>query len=190
MSRRAVARRRHGRTARQRPVRIRWSPAATALARRYMRDQDGMRAVGTAVAALADDPYPAEGFHRGRYHRLRVGPYRVMYVIDPEAVRMDLGAQCERAAAARGAVQDRVGGELRGDQDRLVGPRAAAQPPGQRGPRELRPAGARRGRFRCAGGCPPPRLSWSQSLSLGPDLCFTACRAGATVGNGIGPDAH
>ena len=31
-----------------------------------------------------------------------------------------------------GAIQDRIGGELRGDQDRLLGLRAAAQPPGQR----------------------------------------------------------
>ena len=51
--------------------------------------QDGMRAVGTAVAALADDPYPAEGFHRGRYHRLRVGPYRVMYVIDDDVISVE-----------------------------------------------------------------------------------------------------
>jgi hypothetical protein len=33
-------------------VKIRWAPAAIALARDYMRDQDGMRAVGAAVAAL------------------------------------------------------------------------------------------------------------------------------------------
>lgn len=70
-------------------MRIRWSPAATALARRYMRDQDGMRAIGAAVAALADDPYPPEGFHRGRYHRLRVGPYRVMYVIDGDVITIE-----------------------------------------------------------------------------------------------------
>jgi hypothetical protein len=31
-----------------------------------------MRAVGVAVAALAADPYPLEGFHRGRYHGVRV----------------------------------------------------------------------------------------------------------------------
>ena len=36
-----------------------------------------------AVAALAAAPYPLEGFHRGRYHRLRVGRYRVMYLISP-----------------------------------------------------------------------------------------------------------
>jgi len=33
------------------------SPAARASARRYMADQDGMRAIGAAVAALALDPY-------------------------------------------------------------------------------------------------------------------------------------
>lgn len=54
-----------------------------------MRDQDGMRAIGRAVAALADDPYPPEGFHRGRYHRLRVGPYRVMYVIDDNVITIE-----------------------------------------------------------------------------------------------------
>jgi mRNA-degrading endonuclease RelE of RelBE toxin-antitoxin system len=48
-----------------------------------------MRAVGVAVAALADDPYPSEGFHRGRYHRLRVGRYRVMYVIDGDVITIE-----------------------------------------------------------------------------------------------------
>jgi mRNA-degrading endonuclease RelE of RelBE toxin-antitoxin system len=41
-----------------------------------------MRAVGSAVARLADDPYPAEAFHQGDYHRMRVGEYRVVYFID------------------------------------------------------------------------------------------------------------
>jgi hypothetical protein len=68
---------------------IRWSPAAVALARRYLRDQDGMRAIGVAVAALAGDPYPSEAFHRGRYHRLRVGRYRVMYVIDSDVITIE-----------------------------------------------------------------------------------------------------
>jgi mRNA-degrading endonuclease RelE of RelBE toxin-antitoxin system len=45
-----------------------------------------MRAISAAVAALAGDPYPAEGFHRGRYHRLRVGPYRVVYVVDDDVI--------------------------------------------------------------------------------------------------------
>lgn len=70
-------------------MKIRWSPAATALARRYLRDQDGMRAIGVAVAALARDPYPAEAFHRGRYHRLRVGRYRVLYVVDGDVITIE-----------------------------------------------------------------------------------------------------
>jgi len=48
-----------------------------------------MRAVGAAVVGLADDPYPPEGFHRGRYHRLRVGPYRVVYVVDGDVITIE-----------------------------------------------------------------------------------------------------
>jgi mRNA-degrading endonuclease RelE of RelBE toxin-antitoxin system len=53
-----------------------------------MHDQDSMRAIGAAVAALAIDPYPEPpyGFHRGRYHRLRAGGYRIMYVIDDDVI--------------------------------------------------------------------------------------------------------
>lgn len=54
-----------------------------------MHDQDGLRAIGAVVAALADDPYPAEAFHRGEYHRLRVGPYRVIYVIDEDVITVE-----------------------------------------------------------------------------------------------------
>ncbi len=54
-----------------------------------MQDQLGMRAIGAAVAGLADDPYPATGFHRGRYHRLRTGPYRVLYVIDGDVITVE-----------------------------------------------------------------------------------------------------
>jgi mRNA-degrading endonuclease RelE of RelBE toxin-antitoxin system len=54
-----------------------------------MRDQDGMRAVGVAVAALAADPYPPEGFHRSRYHRPRVDGYRIMYVIDGDVITVE-----------------------------------------------------------------------------------------------------
>lgn len=61
---------------------IEWSPTARVSARRQMADQDAMRAIGAAVAALADDPLPAEGFHAGEYHRLRVGSSRVVYVIE------------------------------------------------------------------------------------------------------------
>lgn len=56
-------------------MKIEWSPAARASARRYMDDQDAMRAIGSAVARLADSPYPPEEFHRGDYHRLRIGLY-------------------------------------------------------------------------------------------------------------------
>jgi hypothetical protein len=54
-----------------------------------MGDQEGMRAIGVAVAALANDPYPAEAFHRGDYHRLRVGPYRVAYMIDDDLITVE-----------------------------------------------------------------------------------------------------
>ena len=70
-------------------MKIRWTPAAAAAARRYLRDQDGMRAVGAAVAGLMDDPFLAQGFHRGRYHRLRVGPYRVLYVVDGDMITVE-----------------------------------------------------------------------------------------------------
>ena len=58
-----------------------------------MADQDGMREVARAVTALTDDPSPPEAFVRGAYRRLKVGPYRVMYVIEGDLVtieRLDL----------------------------------------------------------------------------------------------------
>jgi mRNA-degrading endonuclease RelE of RelBE toxin-antitoxin system len=72
-------------------VKIEWTPTAVASTRRYMHDQDGMHDIGAAVAALADDPYPGppEGFHRGRYHRLRSGAYRIMYVVDESAITIE-----------------------------------------------------------------------------------------------------
>ncbi len=72
-------------------MRIEWTPAALASARRYLHDQDGLRAIGEAVAALADDrcPPPPGGFHRGRYHRLRVGPFRIMYVVEEDVITVE-----------------------------------------------------------------------------------------------------
>jgi mRNA interferase RelE/StbE len=68
-------------------MRTEWSDAGKASARRFMRDdQDGLRAVGLAVLALADDPSPAGAFHRGGYHRLRVGSYRILYFIDDDVI--------------------------------------------------------------------------------------------------------
>jgi mRNA-degrading endonuclease RelE of RelBE toxin-antitoxin system len=51
-----------------------------------MADQEGMRAIGMAVGALADDPLPPDAFHAGEYHRLRVGRYRVLYVIEQDLI--------------------------------------------------------------------------------------------------------
>ena len=71
-------------------MQIRWSDVGKASARRFMRDdQDGLHAVGLAILALADDPYPAEAFHRGTYHRLRVGRYRVMYFTDDDVITIE-----------------------------------------------------------------------------------------------------
>jgi hypothetical protein len=63
-------------------VRIEWSPTARATTRCYLGDQDGMRTIAVAVGALAADPSPPDAFIRGDYRRLKVGPYRVMYVVD------------------------------------------------------------------------------------------------------------
>jgi mRNA-degrading endonuclease RelE of RelBE toxin-antitoxin system len=54
-----------------------------------MHDQDGMRTIAAAVAFLSTDPFPAEAFHRGEYHRLRVGPYRVVYVVEDDLITVD-----------------------------------------------------------------------------------------------------
>jgi hypothetical protein len=54
-----------------------------------MDDQDGIHAIGRAVAALALDPYPADGFHRGEYHRLRVGRFRVVYVVEDDLITVE-----------------------------------------------------------------------------------------------------
>jgi mRNA-degrading endonuclease RelE of RelBE toxin-antitoxin system len=45
-----------------------------------------MRALNSAIAALADDPAPREAFIRGGYRRLKVGRYRVMYDVDGDLV--------------------------------------------------------------------------------------------------------
>ena len=70
-------------------MRIEWAPSARASARRYLSDQGGMRSIGAAVAGLAADPYPLEAFHRGDYHRLRVGQYRVVYVIEGDLITVE-----------------------------------------------------------------------------------------------------
>lgn len=54
-----------------------------------MNDQDGMRAIGAAVIRLAENPYPPEAFHRGDYHRLRVGQHRVVYIVDDALITIE-----------------------------------------------------------------------------------------------------
>jgi mRNA-degrading endonuclease RelE of RelBE toxin-antitoxin system len=63
-------------------VKVQWTESAQASMRRFMADQEGMRAVNAAVAALTDDPEPPAAFVRGRYRRMRVGSYRVQYTVD------------------------------------------------------------------------------------------------------------
>jgi hypothetical protein len=70
-------------------VKIEWSPQARASARRYLEDQDGMMAIGAAVAALTANPYPSEAFHRGEYHRLRAGLHRVVYVVADDLITVE-----------------------------------------------------------------------------------------------------
>ncbi|MEV5574941.1 type II toxin-antitoxin system RelE/ParE family toxin [Spirillospora sp. NPDC052269] len=55
---------------------------------RYVHDQDGMHAIAAAVAALSENPTPPEAFRWGSDggYRLRVGPYRVMYRLEIDAV--------------------------------------------------------------------------------------------------------
>ena len=70
-------------------MRIEWSPTARASTSRYMSDQDGMRAIAVAVGALAVDPDPSYAFIRGDYRRLRVGAYRIMYVVDDDIITIE-----------------------------------------------------------------------------------------------------
>lgn len=53
---------------------------------RYMDDPAGLAEVMDAIDALAADPRPPGSFHRGDYHRLRVGRYRVLYQITKDTV--------------------------------------------------------------------------------------------------------
>ena len=56
-----------------------------------------------------------------------------VFYFDPDVVLVYFGAEGEFAAVAGGAVHNRVGGELRADQDRVVGAWAAAEQGGERG---------------------------------------------------------
>jgi ParE toxin of type II toxin-antitoxin system, parDE len=80
-----------------------------------MADQDGMRAIGTAVFALADDPNPCHAFIRGDYRRLKVGPYRVMYVLEDDLITIERVDLALTLPSDRGL--GRVDGGVRGGVD-------------------------------------------------------------------------
>ena len=52
--------------------------------------------MGAAFVALSEDPLPADGFHAGEYHRLRVGTYRVVYVVEADFITV---SRVDRAPA-------------------------------------------------------------------------------------------
>jgi mRNA-degrading endonuclease RelE of RelBE toxin-antitoxin system len=67
-------------------VRVEWSAAAQASVRRYMRDQAGMICHRYRGVQPCRGPYPVEGFHRGDWHRLQIGAYRVLYAVEGDLV--------------------------------------------------------------------------------------------------------
>ena len=58
-------------------------------ASRFLGDTGGMQAVVAALDALARDPYPAQSFRWGEMLRLRVGRYRVMYVVEDDLITIE-----------------------------------------------------------------------------------------------------
>jgi hypothetical protein len=64
-------------------------------ASRFLEDSTGMSAVVAAIDALADHPYPAKSFRWGDMLRLRVGRYRIMYLVEGDLITID---RIDRAA--------------------------------------------------------------------------------------------
>jgi mRNA-degrading endonuclease RelE of RelBE toxin-antitoxin system len=48
-----------------------------------------MRSISAAVAELAVDPDPREAFVRGDYRRLKVGRYRIKYVVEDDLITIE-----------------------------------------------------------------------------------------------------
>ncbi|MDX3582682.1 MULTISPECIES: type II toxin-antitoxin system RelE family toxin [Streptomyces] len=70
--------------------RIIWEPGATSAAVRFLADDPtGLAAVYEAVDTLAKAPRPANSTAYGPdARRLRVGRYRVLYLIDDDLIRI------------------------------------------------------------------------------------------------------
>ncbi|WP_433247155.1 type II toxin-antitoxin system RelE family toxin [Actinomadura nitritigenes] len=67
---------------------VTWSERAVSSGSRYLSDDaEGLAQVMTATDLLADDPHPEGSFPYGSedLRRIRVGRYRVLYEIYPEA---------------------------------------------------------------------------------------------------------
>ncbi|WP_151484009.1 type II toxin-antitoxin system RelE family toxin [Streptomyces albicerus] len=69
--------------------RIIWEPSATNAAVRFLKDDPGLAAVYETVDTLAESPRPTNSTAYGpNIRRLRVGAYRVLYVIDDSVIRI------------------------------------------------------------------------------------------------------
>ncbi|MHA5051961.1 type II toxin-antitoxin system RelE family toxin [Streptomyces sp. SD15] len=70
--------------------RIIWEPSATDAAVRFLKDDPaGLAAVYEGVDALAETPRPTNSTAYGPdIRRLRVGDYRVLYVIDDDVIHI------------------------------------------------------------------------------------------------------
>ena len=96
----------------------------------------------------------------GRPWKVTPRPSGVLH-LDLDAILANFGAQDERTPCREALCRTELVANQRrpGSPRRPTGSRPATRPAR---PARARPAGARRGRFRCDGGCPPPRLSGPQ----------------------------
>ncbi|MEU6708647.1 type II toxin-antitoxin system RelE family toxin [Streptomyces wuyuanensis] len=68
-----------------------WEPEALAQAERFAKDDPtGVRQVFTAVDSLADNPRPDGAFGSADLLRIHIGPYRVLYEISDQQVRVSV----------------------------------------------------------------------------------------------------
>ncbi|UQI45985.1 type II toxin-antitoxin system RelE/ParE family toxin [Streptomyces sp. HU2014] len=64
-------------------------PAALNAAARFLKDDPvGLKNVLDALDALADNPRPVDSSTLGTYRRLRIGPYRALYAVEDETIRV------------------------------------------------------------------------------------------------------